>query len=130
MLIPSRYWRKHAMKSRKESKISSIITNSQKKLKKLLNENIVDIIIFGSYAKSGMGNDVDVALIVRDKNNLDIFVSGVLTKHVVPLESKTFYSRYGDYFSWFCLLGTLLFLLQAVLWKHKLYCKSTNIDSC
>jgi apolipoprotein N-acyltransferase len=67
---------------------------------------------------------------VRDKNNLDIFVSGVLTKPVVPLESKTFYSRYGDYFAWVCLLGTLIFLLQAVLWKHRLYCKSPNIDSC
>ena len=56
---------------------------------------------------------------VKDKNDLDIFVSGVMTKPVVPQESKTVYSRYGDYFAWFCLLGALIFLLKSALWKHR-----------
>ena len=56
---------------------------------------------------------------VKDKNNLDIFVSGVLTKPVVPQEFITVYSRYGDYFAWFCLLGTLMFLLKSAFWKHR-----------
>jgi len=43
--------------------------NYQKQLKKLLNENIIDIIIFGSFVKGGTANDIDIALILKNKTN-------------------------------------------------------------
>ena len=39
----------------------------QKRLKRLLNKDIIDIIIFGSFAKSGNSNDVDLALVAKGK---------------------------------------------------------------
>jgi len=40
----------------------------QKELKKLLNENIIDIILFGSTVKDGTPNDLDICLITKDKH--------------------------------------------------------------
>jgi predicted nucleotidyltransferase len=44
--------------------------NYQKKLKKLLNDNIMDIILFGSFVKEGNANDVDIAIVVKENQNL------------------------------------------------------------
>lgn len=41
------------------------IKNCQKKLKKLLDKNLADIILFGSFVKGGSANDIDVALVVK-----------------------------------------------------------------
>jgi len=53
------------------------ITNYQEKLKNLLNNNIVDIILFGSFVKEGNPNDIDIAIVTREidkvsetKNNI------------------------------------------------------------
>ncbi len=43
----------------------------QKKLEKLLSENLVDIILFGSFVKGGTPKDVDVALLVKEKEKID-----------------------------------------------------------
>lgn len=51
-------------------KILSKLTPCQKPLKKLLNKNLIDIILFGSFVKGSSAQDVDVALIVREKSNL------------------------------------------------------------
>jgi apolipoprotein N-acyltransferase len=41
----------------------------------------------------------------------DIFTEAVLTRTVVPGNTKTFYTRYGDVFAWLCVLGTILAIL-------------------
>jgi len=48
--------------------------NYQKQLKKLLNENIIDIIVFGSFVKGGAAKDIDIGLVLKNKTNnvLDI----------------------------------------------------------
>lgn len=46
------------------------IENFQKQLKKLLNKNIVDIILFGSFVKGGLAKDIDIALVVKDEINI------------------------------------------------------------
>ena len=43
----------------------------QKKLKRLLNENLIDIILFGSFVKEGSAKDIDIALVVKEKTGLD-----------------------------------------------------------
>ncbi|MFH1316781.1 MAG: hypothetical protein ABII01_04640 [Candidatus Woesearchaeota archaeon] len=55
------------MESQKSVKLKSY----QKKLKKLLDRNILDIILFGSFVKGGIPNDTDVAIIVRNKERLE-----------------------------------------------------------
>ena len=46
------------------------IKNYQKKLKKLLNKNLTDIILFGSFVKGGSANDIDLALVAKDELSL------------------------------------------------------------
>lgn len=41
---------------------------------------------------------------VEGGNGQDIFVQGVLTERIVPLDSRAFYTRYGDWFPWLSLL--------------------------
>lgn len=45
---------------------SSRLVTCQKKLKKLLDEELRDIIVFGSLVKGGSAHDVDLALIVKE----------------------------------------------------------------
>ncbi len=48
---------------------SSKLVTYQKKLKKLLDEELRDIIIFGSLVKGGSAKDVDLALIIKEGAN-------------------------------------------------------------
>jgi len=52
---------------------------------------------------------------VKDDSGNDIFVRGVLNGMVIPLENKTFYMRYGDWFVWFCLIGLTLVFISALI---------------
>ena len=54
-----------------ESKRLVEIKNYQKKLKKLLNKDLIDIVIFGSFVKNGSANDIDIALISKDKKDFE-----------------------------------------------------------
>jgi apolipoprotein N-acyltransferase len=54
---------------------------------------------------------------VKDSNGQDIFVRGVLTGSVIPAENKTIYTRYGDWFAWLSILGSVVFLIVAFLKK-------------
>ena len=56
---------------------------------------------------------------VKDKSGQDIFVRGVMTGSVIPLESKTFYTRYGDCFAWLSLGCSVVFLVVAFLRKNQ-----------
>jgi len=50
---------------------------------------------------------------VRNKDGKDIFVRGVLTASVVPLDSRTLYTRYGDWVVWLCVCGVITFMVLA-----------------
>jgi apolipoprotein N-acyltransferase len=52
---------------------------------------------------------------VKDENNQDIFVRGVLTETVIPMESRTLYTRYGDWLVWICVGVSLISISVAVL---------------
>ena len=52
---------------------------------------------------------------VKDGDGQDVFVRGWLNGSVIPLDSKTFYTRYGDWGVWVSLLGTVMFLTVAVV---------------
>ena len=44
----------------------------RKKLKKLLNKDLIDIIIFGSFVKGGFPKDIDLALLLKDKIDITL----------------------------------------------------------
>lgn len=50
---------------------------------------------------------------VKDGKGKDIFVRGVMSGQVIPLESKTVYTRYGDVLVWAALVGSAAFLIAA-----------------
>jgi len=52
---------------------------------------------------------------VMDATGQDIFVRGVLSRSVIPLKSKTFYTRYGDWLAWLSIFSSLALLLVAWL---------------
>lgn len=43
----------------------------QKKLRKLLDKSIADIIIFGSFVKGGSAQDIDIAVVAKEKIDTD-----------------------------------------------------------
>ena len=45
------------------------IKNYQKKLKKLLDKDLIDIILFGSFVKDGNANDVDIIFVVTERKD-------------------------------------------------------------
>jgi apolipoprotein N-acyltransferase len=52
---------------------------------------------------------------VRDEKGKDVFVRGYFTDEIIPLKSNTFYTRYGDWFAWLCVVVSAIFLLFALL---------------
>jgi len=54
---------------------------------------------------------------VKNQEGKDVFVSGFLTGEVVPLSPNTFYTRYGDWFPWLCIIVSAGFILAAILPK-------------
>lgn len=67
----------------------------QKQLKKLLNNDISDIIIFGSFVKGGFARDIDIAIIIKKKEiNISYLkqeIRKILNKeadiHIIDIES-------------------------------------------
>jgi apolipoprotein N-acyltransferase len=56
---------------------------------------------------------------VKAENGQDIFIRGVMTGWIIPLDSKTMYTRYGDWFVWVVLVGTLTFLIVSFFKKKE-----------
>jgi apolipoprotein N-acyltransferase len=56
---------------------------------------------------------------VKNDKGQDIFVRGVLSGWVIPLDSKTLYTQYGDWFVWVAMVGSVVFLAVAVLKVRK-----------
>jgi apolipoprotein N-acyltransferase len=52
---------------------------------------------------------------VKDDKGQDIFVRGVLTESVIPMESNTVYTRYGDWLIWICVGVSLIFTIIGFL---------------
>jgi len=52
---------------------------------------------------------------VKDEKGQDIFIRGVMSGWVIPLDSKTIYTRYGDWFVWVAMIGSIMFLTVAAL---------------
>src|SRR3989338_1094662 len=70
-----------------ESKLLPELKTYQKKLKKLLDDNLVDILIFGSLVKGGRPKDIDVALLVKEKAKVDTLkmkkiLQGIISKEI------------------------------------------------
>jgi apolipoprotein N-acyltransferase len=55
---------------------------------------------------------------VRDASGRDLFVRGVLTRNIVPMNSGTVYTRYGDWFPWLALLISAAALIIAFVRKR------------
>ena len=56
---------------------------------------------------------------VKDATGRDIFVRGVLTDTVVPMDSSTIYTRYGDWIVWLSFTATATFLIFALFRKKR-----------
>ena len=52
---------------------------------------------------------------VKNKNGEDIFVRGVLTDTVIPMDSRTIYTRYGEWFVWLSIIISAGFLIAAII---------------
>jgi len=48
---------------------------------------------------------------IKDEKGQDIFVRGIMTGWIIPLDSKTIYTRYGDWFVCVVFMGSAAFLL-------------------
>jgi apolipoprotein N-acyltransferase len=56
---------------------------------------------------------------VMDEKGRDVFVRGVTTGWIIPLETKTLYAQYGDAFVWFAIFVSLGFLIFAAMNRKK-----------
>ena len=56
---------------------------------------------------------------VKDEKGQDTFVQGVISGWVIPLDSKTIFTRCGDWFVWVAIGGTVLCLAIATLQNRK-----------
>jgi apolipoprotein N-acyltransferase len=55
---------------------------------------------------------------ISDEKGRDIFIQGIMTAWITPLESKTIYTQYGNWFIWVAIGGSALFLLIAAFSKR------------
>ena len=58
---------------------------------------------------------------VKDETGTDVFIRGVMSGWVIPLKSKTFYTRYGDLFAVVASFISAIFLAVTFLYKYKRY---------
>jgi apolipoprotein N-acyltransferase len=63
---------------------------------------------------------------VEDSQGQDIFVRGVLSGSIIPLNSRTLYTRYGDWLAWMSFSCSVLFLLVG-WWRGRLRRPSTTV---
>ena len=71
MRILNLFWKKLALSLKMESRPLSELNLYQNKLGKLLDRNIQDLIIFGSFIKGGTPKDIDIAVLVFEKEKID-----------------------------------------------------------
>ncbi len=56
----------------------------------------------------------EIVSTVEDETGKNVWIPGTLTDKVYPLKEKTFYTKYGDVFSWsmFCIIGLFCWRLR------------------
>lgn len=54
---------------------------------------------------------------IKDVKGEDTFVRGTITGSIIPLDSITFYTRFGDWFSWLAIATSFIFLIVSFLQK-------------
>jgi len=65
---------------------------------------------------------------VKDERGQDIFIRGTMTGWVIPLDSKTIYTRYGDWLVWVAFIGSVVFLIVA--WGRGMFKRKADRASC
>jgi apolipoprotein N-acyltransferase len=55
---------------------------------------------------------------VHGPDGADIFNRGVLTESITPLDSKTLYTRFGDWLVWLSFILSMAFLLISIFKKR------------
>jgi len=50
---------------------------------------------------------------LKNASGRDLFVRGVLTRDIIPMNVKTVYTRYGDWFAWLAVLISLVVVISA-----------------
>jgi apolipoprotein N-acyltransferase len=64
---------------------------------------------------------------IKNEKGQDVFIRGVMSGWITPLDSNTIYTRYGDIFVWVAIFGTVVFLVVALFKKRKQnHCKSRD----
>jgi apolipoprotein N-acyltransferase len=56
---------------------------------------------------------------VKDERGDDTFVRGTMTGCIIPLESRTIYTQYGDWLVWVAIVGSLVFLVVSFIKKRE-----------
>jgi apolipoprotein N-acyltransferase len=56
---------------------------------------------------------------VKDEKGEDIFVRGVMTGWIVPLDSKTIYTQYGDVLVWVAMVGSVILIFVSFFKKRE-----------
>jgi apolipoprotein N-acyltransferase len=56
---------------------------------------------------------------VKDDKGHDIFIRGILTGYIIPLESTTIYTQFGDVLVWITFIESAVFLFVALFKKRK-----------
>ena len=56
---------------------------------------------------------------VKDDKGRDTFIRGTLTGCIVPMQSKTLFTEYGNVLAWICVFGSMGFLFTAVLKRKR-----------
>ncbi|UCF92577.1 MAG: apolipoprotein N-acyltransferase [Desulfobacterales bacterium] len=65
---------------------------------------------------------------VKSRNGDDIFVRGVLTASVVPQDSRTLYTQYGDWIVWFSICGAITFVIPAFSSKGRRFISAVGLN--
>jgi len=60
-------------------------------------------------ANTGISGFIDAK--GRILESTDLFTEAYLVRTITPSATKTFYTRFGNIFSWLCVLGSLLAIL-------------------
>ena len=56
---------------------------------------------------------------VKDEKGQDTFVRGMMSGWIIPLDSKTIYTQYGDVLVWVAIVGSAVFLVVGILKGRK-----------
>ena len=84
MHIHNQFWRRLVLRLKMGLKLLPELKTYQKKLEKLLDENLVDLILFGSFVKGGTPKDIDIALLVREKEKVNFAELKKKIQEIIP----------------------------------------------